>query len=153
MYSLISLSFLFIKSLQSVITHRFLTIKSTQWKEIQTVFATFKKNETHPFCSVFTGDITEEATCKEIVTETVEKFGRIDILINNAGVPDSGPIESAPIENFDKVMAVNLRSVVRLFINNSIASEKRKAIEKFHCYNIKSVFFKQKKFKTDSTRL
>jgi 3-oxoacyl-[acyl-carrier protein] reductase len=51
-----------------------------------------------------------EATRKS-VTETVEAFGRIDILVNNAGVLAIAPIEKFSLEDFDRMIAVNIRGL------------------------------------------
>lgn len=47
-----------------------------------------------------------------IVDETIEKFGRLDILINNAGFSIPGSIDSTKIEDFDSIMATNVRGTV-----------------------------------------
>ena len=45
------------------------------------------------------------------VTQTLSHFGRIDILVNNAGVLAIAPIEDFSLEDFDRTLAVNVRSV------------------------------------------
>jgi 3-oxoacyl-[acyl-carrier protein] reductase len=45
------------------------------------------------------------------VTETVARLGGLDILVNNAGVAHSAAIESFPLEQFDRLAAVNVRGV------------------------------------------
>jgi 3-oxoacyl-[acyl-carrier protein] reductase len=45
------------------------------------------------------------------IVKTVEVFGRIDILVNNAGVLAVGPIEKFSIEDFDKMISVNIRGL------------------------------------------
>jgi NAD(P)-dependent dehydrogenase (short-subunit alcohol dehydrogenase family) len=61
-------------------------------------------------CSVvdIPGDISDEQVCKNIVDQTVKKFGRIDILINNAGVAGDGTVEEADASIFRKQVEVNL---------------------------------------------
>lgn len=53
--------------------------------------------------------IPEQAT--QMVTETKEVFGRVDALINNAGVADFGPIEKTEFQRWRDVMATNLDGV------------------------------------------
>jgi len=56
-------------------------------------------------------DAADEKAVRAAVTKTVSKFGGIDILVNNAGVALMSPIEKFTIEDFDKSIAVNVRSV------------------------------------------
>lgn len=59
-----------------------------------------------------TGDIGEVADADRMVAEAVERFGRIDILVNNAAAPqglDRQEISSVPVEVFDEVVRINLR--------------------------------------------
>lgn len=59
-------------------------------------------------------DVGEEEDCKKIVQQTVEKFGQLDVLINNAGVLEMGSIETTSLEQYDRVMNVNMRAVYNL---------------------------------------
>ncbi|CAC5362705.1 17-beta-hydroxysteroid dehydrogenase 14 [Mytilus coruscus] len=55
------------------------------------------------------GDVTQESDIKNIVEKTVEKFGRIDCLINNAGThPLSHTIDEFSAEDFRKLLDLNL---------------------------------------------
>lgn len=45
------------------------------------------------------------------VDEAVSQLGGLDILVNNAGVTHSGNVESFPLEEFDRMLAVNVRAV------------------------------------------
>lgn len=59
-----------------------------------------------------TGDIGEVADADRMVGECVERFGRIDVLVNNAAAPqglDRQEIVSVPVEVFDEVVRINLR--------------------------------------------
>ena len=56
-------------------------------------------------------DVTKEADAKRLVDETINKFGRLDILYNNAGIVTAGSIENSTVADFDKTMAVNVRDV------------------------------------------
>jgi len=56
-------------------------------------------------------DAADEKAVRGAVTKTVSKFGGLDILVNNAGVALMSPIEKFTIEDFDKSIAVNVRSV------------------------------------------
>jgi NADP-dependent 3-hydroxy acid dehydrogenase YdfG len=57
---------------------------------------------------VVEADITDEAAARAMVQDTVTAFGRLDILINNAGVMLLGPIVDAPIEEWQRMVRINL---------------------------------------------
>lgn len=60
-------------------------------------------------CIIMSGDITDKNFCKAIVVKTLEKFGKIDILINNAGVQfQQDELESISDDQFDRTMKVNV---------------------------------------------
>jgi len=54
-------------------------------------------------------DVTDEAQVERLITETVKRYGRLDLLVNNAGIGGGGRIESTSTETFDRVMNTNLR--------------------------------------------
>ncbi len=56
-------------------------------------------------------DASEPEQVKKVVGETMQRFGRIDILVNNAGATWGAPAEDHPLEAWDKVMDLNVRSV------------------------------------------
>ncbi|MDR3298308.1 MAG: glucose 1-dehydrogenase [Candidatus Nomurabacteria bacterium] len=55
-------------------------------------------------------DVTDETQVKKAVAATIKKFGRIDILLNNAGVAVSGGVDTLTEENWDKSMNANVKS-------------------------------------------
>ncbi len=61
-----------------------------------------------------TGDLSEPATAKRLVDQTLERFGRIDILINNAGTIRRAPAVDYSDDDWADVIEVNLSSVFRL---------------------------------------
>jgi len=54
-------------------------------------------------------DVTNEESVVKMVEATVKEFGRIDILMNNAGVAVYTPVIDLPVKRFDLVLAVNVR--------------------------------------------
>ncbi|MCC8027591.1 MAG: SDR family oxidoreductase [Clostridium sp.] len=58
-----------------------------------------------------TGDVSDEQVVKEVVRTAIDEYGKIDILINHAGVVPDGSIEDFNSEEWDCTMAVNVRSV------------------------------------------
>jgi len=60
------------------------------------------------------GDLSQPETPKHLVAQTLERFGRIDILINNAGTIRRAPAADYSDEDWAAVIEVNLSSVFRL---------------------------------------
>jgi gluconate 5-dehydrogenase len=56
-------------------------------------------------------DASDEAQARGIVEQTMAKLGKIDILVNNAGATWGAPAEEHPLEAWDKVMDLNIRSL------------------------------------------
>ncbi|MEE4301271.1 MAG: SDR family NAD(P)-dependent oxidoreductase [Pseudomonadales bacterium] len=54
-------------------------------------------------------DVTDAEACARAVTAAVERFGTLDLLVNNAGVVTSGPIESVTEADWDRTLAVNTK--------------------------------------------
>jgi short-subunit dehydrogenase len=52
-------------------------------------------------------DLAQPAECDRMVQETIARFGRIDLLINNAGIIEVGPIESQTTAAFERAMQLN----------------------------------------------
>ena len=65
-----------------------------------------------------TGDLIIEDNCRELVGKTVDTFKRLDVLVANAGILSAGRLENMKMEDYDKVMNVNCRSVV--FMNQLV---------------------------------
>lgn len=61
------------------------------------------------FC--VTADVSQEPGVRELVAAAIRRFGRIDILVNNAGVIHNKALTEIRAEEWDRVMAVNLRSM------------------------------------------
>lgn len=72
-----------------------------------------KISEKKPF--IVAGDITNEADTKKILEETVKHYnGNLNVLVNNAGIIETGTIENTSLEQFDRVMNTNIRSIYHL---------------------------------------
>lgn len=56
-------------------------------------------------------DASDPAQIQKVVDETMQRLGKIDILVNNAGATWGAPAEDHPLEAWDKVMNLNVRSL------------------------------------------
>jgi glucose 1-dehydrogenase len=54
-------------------------------------------------------DVSDEHAVEQMFDQVLSEYGRLDILINNAGIQIAGNSEDLPAADFDKVLAVNLR--------------------------------------------
>src|SRR3984957_3878448 len=62
----------------------------------------------HADVLVLETDVTDEASARAMVERTVSEFGRLDTLVNNAGVMLLGPILDAPVEEWRRMVELNL---------------------------------------------
>ncbi len=62
--------------------------------------------------SVLAGDVTDVSANEHAASLAVEQFGRLDALVLNAGIPMSGDLLSMPMDELDRVLAVNVKAVV-----------------------------------------
>ena len=56
-------------------------------------------------------DVTKRAVVDEVIASVKAKFGRIDVLVNNAGITQDARLQKMTPEQFDRVIDVNLRGV------------------------------------------
>ncbi|KAJ0178701.1 hypothetical protein K1T71_005476 [Dendrolimus kikuchii] len=63
---------------------------------------------------VIVADIIKETNVENIVKETINKFHKIDVLVNNAGILASGSIENTSLEQYDSIMNTNVRGLYYL---------------------------------------
>jgi NAD(P)-dependent dehydrogenase (short-subunit alcohol dehydrogenase family) len=56
------------------------------------------------------GDVADEAVCRGLVRDAVDRFGGLDVLVNNAASTSRASIESATVAFWDRMLAINLRA-------------------------------------------
>jgi gluconate 5-dehydrogenase len=61
--------------------------------------------------SAIAADLSQESQVQPLVDEAIRRLGHIDILVNNAGASWGAPAEDYPVEAWDKVMNLNIRSI------------------------------------------
>jgi NAD(P)-dependent dehydrogenase (short-subunit alcohol dehydrogenase family) len=70
-------------------------------------------------------DVMNESDAERAVSETVERFGGLDVLVNAAGIISNGTVETTTLGDWDVMMNVNLRSVFHLMQLSAPHLEKR----------------------------
>ena len=70
------------------------------------------KSAGSPTPLVIVADVTVDA--QRIISETINHFGRLDVLINNAGIQSHNTIETIDLTEYDRIMNTNVRSVIEL---------------------------------------
>ncbi len=62
-------------------------------------------------CTAIEVDVSERASCQNLVEKTIKAFGEIDVIVNNAGVIQTGPIADFAESDWDRVFAVNVKGI------------------------------------------
>jgi 3-oxoacyl-[acyl-carrier protein] reductase len=60
-------------------------------------------------------DVADPTEVKQLFDKTIEAYGRVDVVVNNAGIMTLSPIAKGDVEAFDKVIATNLRGTFLIF--------------------------------------
>ncbi len=63
-------------------------------------------------CSAFAADVTKENDARQLVDGAIERYGKVNILHNNVGIGMGGSVLDVTEEEWDRVMAVNLKGMV-----------------------------------------
>src|SRR5215207_2949974 len=61
---------------------------------------------------VVEADITDRTQAEAAVQQVVDRFGHLDILVNNAGVMLLGPVVGAEVEEWERMIAVNVQGLL-----------------------------------------
>jgi 3-oxoacyl-[acyl-carrier protein] reductase len=99
--------------------------------------------QSHPERFLFVeGDMADKASLRAVVKGTTERFGRIDALVNNAGVADDGVLAMFPESRIDRLMAINLTgslALTRLFVRHFIGGTPEEQSRGAAIVNISSI--------------
>ncbi len=82
-------------------------------------------------------DVSSDDQCKKLIDESIAHYGRVDVLVNNAGITDAvHPAEEANIDLFRKVVDVNLNSC---FLLSALAAQDMLTRQEGSIINVASV--------------
>lgn len=59
-------------------------------------------------------DVTKVEDNQRVIDETIAKYGKLDVLVNNAGILANGSIENTSLQQYDEIMNTNVRAVYHL---------------------------------------
>lgn len=85
-------------------------------------------------------DITDDKQAAEAIRQVVADHGRLDILINNAGIDNTVPVEELSIQDWDRIIGVNLRAP---FVMSKLVFPLMKQQQSGHIVNITSTAAKR----------
>lgn len=59
-------------------------------------------------------ELTNEDETKAVLDNTIKHYGKLDVLVNNAGIIETGSIETTSLEQYDRMFNINVRSIYHL---------------------------------------
>lgn len=86
-------------------------------QEIKNTEADFAKKYPNVEAKFIFADLTKAADCKKIVEDTLKHFGRVDVLVNNAGMQHIDEVTNFPDAKWEQVISLNLSSAFYLTKN------------------------------------
>jgi meso-butanediol dehydrogenase/(S,S)-butanediol dehydrogenase/diacetyl reductase len=85
----------------------FVTVNGRREHKLQETIAGFDATKSF----VHSGDVSDEEYMKRLVKDTIDKFGKLDVFVNNAAIATFGPFEQITTPDWRKLMATDLDAV------------------------------------------
>ena len=82
-------------------------------------------------------DVSDQASWEEVLEATRERFGRLDVLVNNAGIGDTAPIEETGLDEYEQTIAVDQTGV---FLGMKLAAPMLAESGRASIVNVSSIF-------------
>ncbi|BBZ05663.1 short-chain dehydrogenase [Mycolicibacterium chitae] len=82
-------------------------------------------------------EVSDPASCRDLVAKSVDSYGAIDVLVNNAGMSHVGPAENESVESFQDVLATNL---IGTFVLAQSAAQHMIRVGSGSIINVASIF-------------
>ena len=86
---------------------------------------------------IYKADVSKKEEVKDLIDFTINRFGKIDVLVNNAGISEIIPFADIDEENWDKMIDNNLKSV---YLTTKEAIENMLKYKDGHIINISSIW-------------
>ncbi|XP_015601637.1 uncharacterized protein LOC107270819 isoform X2 [Cephus cinctus] len=87
-----------------------LSITGRNLQNLEKVASECKKPK--PFIVI--GELTSETDRKNVIDSTIKHYGKLDVLINNAGILENGSIENTSLEQYDRMFDTNVKQIYHL---------------------------------------
>jgi NAD(P)-dependent dehydrogenase (short-subunit alcohol dehydrogenase family) len=87
-----------------------LVLAARNFDELEKAQATLLAQHSHLHSDDFylvAADLSQRAECERLIAEAIARFGRIDVLVNNAGIIEVGPVEAQTVEAFHRALEIN----------------------------------------------
>ncbi len=91
-----------------------LAITGRNQAELEATAARCRQENASVQTLLIAADLGVEADARRVMEATVAKYGKLDVLVNNAGVLEMGTIETTSLEQYDRVMNINVRAMYHL---------------------------------------
>ena len=84
-----------------------LVLVARNFNELEEAYKSFN----HTNLLLMSANVTDESDCKKIIENTIKQFGKVDVLINNAGLYGGGKLENFSNTMWDKMITLNINSI------------------------------------------